>query len=117
MQVSEISFENVSPIDSYGPGFFRVGGEVLRGPVLVTSNMARTWSGLADLAPLLALAGQIDVLVLGLGVEMVARPIDLVNALEAVGIGVELMTSPTACRAYNVLLAEQRRVALAAIPV
>jgi uncharacterized protein len=34
-----------------------------------------------------------------------------------VGVGVEVMNSPSACRAYNVLLAEGRRVALALIPV
>lgn len=117
MEVSEITFANVSPIDSYGPGFFRVAGEVLHGAVLVTSDAARLWQGLEDTAPLLALAGDIDILVLGLGAEMTGRPVGLIAALERADIGVELMSSPTACRAYNVLLAEGRRVALAAIPI
>ncbi len=117
MEVSEITFDNVSPIDSYGPGFFRVASKVLQGAVLVTSDAARIWQGLDDTAPLLALAGKIDILVLGLGAEMTARPVGLIRALEQAEIGVELMTSPTACRAYNVLLAEGRRVALAAVPV
>ena len=38
-------------------------------------------------------------------------------ALEALGLGVEVMSSPAACRTYNVLLSEGRRVALALIPV
>ena len=33
------------------------------------------------------------------------------------GIGVEMMASPQACRSYNVLLGEGRRVALAALAV
>ena len=38
-------------------------------------------------------------------------------ALEAAGAGVELMSTPSACRTYNVLLAEGRRVAAALMPV
>ena len=41
----------------------------------------------------------------------------LQTALETAGIGVELMASPSACRTYNVLLAENRRVAVALIAV
>jgi len=37
--------------------------------------------------------------------------------LEQAGIGVESMASPAACRTYNVLLSEGRRVAVALIPV
>nr|MCU0854979.1 Mth938-like domain-containing protein [Paracoccaceae bacterium] len=33
------------------------------------------------------------------------------------GMGVEAMASPAACRTYNVLLSEGRRVALALLPV
>ncbi|MBT8417844.1 MAG: Mth938-like domain-containing protein, partial [Silicimonas sp.] len=32
-------------------------------------------------------------------------------------IGVDVMASPQACRTYNVLLGEGRRVALAVLPV
>jgi len=38
-------------------------------------------------------------------------------ALEAAGSGAELMSTPSACRTYNVLLAEGRRVAAALMPV
>ena len=39
------------------------------------------------------------------------------EALEEAGLGVEVMASPAACRTYNVLLSEGRRVGLALIPV
>jgi uncharacterized protein len=39
------------------------------------------------------------------------------SRLEAAGPGVELMATPSACRTYNVLLAEGRRVAAALMPV
>ena len=38
-------------------------------------------------------------------------------SLEGAGLGVEVMNSPAACRTYNVLLSEGRRVALAVLPV
>lgn len=117
MEVTEINYPDARPVDAYGPGFFRVDGQVLRGPVLVTADAAVSWGGFHDIAALLALAGQIDVLLLGLGATVVLPPADLRDALEAQGIGVEPMASPTACRSYNVLLAEGRRIALAALPV
>lgn len=117
MQVTEITYQNARPVEGYGPGFFRVAGEVIHGPVLVTATAARSWGGLDDLAALTALAGGIDVLILGTGAQMTLMPKPLRQAVEAAGIGVEPMASPTACRSYNVLLAEGRRIALAALPV
>ncbi len=117
MEVTEIRYENALPVDAYGPGFFRIDEQILRGPVLVTAEAACLWGGLADTASLLALVGKVDVLFLGLGAEILAPPATLCATLEAAGIGVELMASPTACRSYNMLLAEGRRIALAALPV
>ena len=73
--------------------------------------------GLEDLAAPLALAGKIDVLLLGMGAEVAIVPRALREALEAAGIGVEPMNSPAACRTYNVLLGEGRRIAAALLPV
>ncbi|MCW1954481.1 MAG: MTH938/NDUFAF3 family protein, partial [Roseobacter sp.] len=44
-------------------------------------------------------------------------PADMRHKIEQAGMGVEVMNSPSACRTYNVLAAEGRRVALAALPV
>lgn len=117
IRLTEIAFGQARPIDGYGPGFFRVGGEVLHGAVLVTSEGARLWGGFADLAPLVALAGGIDVLLLGTGAAIAHPPADMRTALEAAGIGVEAMASPAAARTYNVLLSEGRRIAAALLPV
>ena len=117
MRMTEMTFPDARPIDGYGPGFFRIGGEVVDGPICVGPAGLTAWSGLGDGAPLLALAGDVDVLFLGTGAEMAAVPAELREALENAGIGVEQMASPTACRAYNITLSEGRRVALAAMPV
>ena len=112
-RLHEVTFDSARPVDGYGPDFFRIGGEVIRGPVLVTAEAARSWGGYDDLAPLLALAGRVDVLLLGTGAAMGRAPGGMVAALDAVGIGVEPMDSAAAARTYNVLLSEGRRVAAA----
>lgn len=117
IRLTEVSFGQARPVDGYGPGFFRVAGTVLHGPVLVTATGAGPWGGYDDLAALMALAGQVDVLLVGTGKVIAHLPDNLRNPLEAAGIGVEAMDSPAAARTYNVLLAEARRVAAALLPV
>lgn len=117
MRLTEITYSEARPIDSYGPGFFRIGGKVLRGPVLITPWDAGAWGGLEDTAAPLAYAGRIDVLFVGMGAEIAHAPADFRAAIEAADIGVEVMNSPAACRTYNVLLSEGRRIAAALLPV
>ncbi|GHF50954.1 Mth938-like domain-containing protein [Seohaeicola zhoushanensis] len=117
MRMSEIDFGAARPVDGYGPGFFRIGGEVLEGAVLTGSFGTSSWGGYDDRAALLALAGQVDVIFVGTGAEVAHLPAALRAALEEAGLGVETMNSPAACRTYNVLVSEGRRVALAALPV
>src|SRR6056297_712614 len=100
MRMTEITLDEATPVDGYGPGFFRVAGQVIEGAVLVTATSVRGWQGYDDPAPLLAHV-----------------PADLRDRLHEAGLGVEAMNSPAACRTYNVLLSEGRRVALAALPV
>ena len=117
MRLTEISYDEARPIEGYGPGFFRIAGQVLRGPCLISPWGAGGWGGLEDSATPLTLAGRIDVLFVGMGAEIAHLPAGFRNAVEAAGIGVEVMNSPAACRTYNVLLGEARRVAVALIPV
>ncbi|WP_028028366.1 Mth938-like domain-containing protein [Gemmobacter nectariphilus] len=117
MKLSEVQFGALVPVDGYGPGFFRVGGAVLHGPVLVRPDGGGAWGGLDDAAALLALAGSVDVIFCGMGAEIAPLPRALREALEAEGLGVEIMATPAACRTYNVCLAEGRRVAAALLPL
>lgn len=117
MRLIEVSYGAALAIEGYGPGFFRIGSHVLQGPTLVTPWDAGGWGGLSDSATPLALAGRIDVLLLGLGPVIAPVPRAFREALEAAGIGVEPMSSPAACRTYNVLLGEGRRIAAALLPV
>ena len=117
MQFHEVNFDGAKPVDGYGPGFFRVGGTVIQGGILLTADKVQSWGGYDDLAPLIALAGKVDVLFVGTGADIAYAPKALTLKLQELGIGVEVMASDTACRTYNVILAEGRRIALAALPV
>jgi uncharacterized protein len=117
MRLTEISYGSAQAIDGYGPGFFRVGGHVLRGACLITPWDAGLWGGFDDTEGPLTLAGRIDVLFVGTGAEIAHPPPAFRTLLEASGIGVEVMNSPAACRTYNVLLSEGRRIAAALLPV
>ncbi len=117
MRMIEMTFPDARPVDGYGPGFFRIGGEVREGPLLAGPGGPLAWAGFDDAEPLLKLADEIDVVFLGTGAEVSHPPSALIQELEAAGLGVETMASPTACRSYNVTLSEGRRVAIAALPV
>lgn len=118
MRLNEVRFGDGMPVDGYGPGFFRVGGKVVTGGLIVAPGRdPAVWGGYDDRAPLLDMSAVVDVLFIGTGAEIAHIPADLRAALEAAGIGVEVMASPAACRTYNVLLSEGRRVGLAVRPV
>jgi uncharacterized protein len=114
-----VDFEGRLPIDGYAPGGFRVGGRVHRGPLALVPEGIVAWGGPPDFGPLVERAAGFDVLLVGTG-AVIAHPEGFATAralLEAVGAGVEFMSTPSACRTYNVLLGEGRRVAAALIPV
>lgn len=117
MRMNEVQFDDSRPVDGYGPGFFRVGGEVLQGGVLLLPSGVGTWTGYDDIAALVRAVPEIDVLLLGTGATITHAPAELRRAVEAAGAGVEAMDSAAACRTYNVLLAEGRRVGAAMLPV
>ncbi len=115
MDFSEVTYEEGVPFEGYGPGFFRLGGEVLEGSLVVHAGGARRWQGYADAEAILALGEAIDFVLIGTGADMTPVPADLRAALEGAGIGVELMSTGSACRTYNVLLGEGRRMAAAVL--
>ncbi|WP_417587550.1 Mth938-like domain-containing protein [Pararhodobacter oceanensis] len=113
MRVTEVDFGNALPIESYGPDFYRLGGEVYPAPTLFAPGHSAAWGGYEDTETLLGLAGQIDVLFIGTGPEITPLPAVFRTTLEEAGLALEIMTSTSACRTYNVLLSEGRRVAVA----
>lgn len=117
MRLNEVVYTDAKPIDGYGPGFFRIGGEVYEGAMVVLPSGLAPWGGYEDAATLTQAADDVDFVFVGTGGEIAHIPADFRASLEEAGIGVEVMASPTACRTYNVLLSEGRRVGLALLPV
>jgi uncharacterized protein len=117
MRLNEVTTYSGLPVEGYGPGFFRIGGEPRQAPLAVMPSGVVAWNGWDDPAPLVERAGEIDVLFLGTGAEIAHPPAAFRAALEDAGIAVELASSPSACRTYNVLLGEGRRVGIALLPV
>ena len=117
MRISEVVFDGRAPIDGYGPGYFRVGGEVHLGGLAMLPDGPEAWAGPPDAALFTARAEEFDVLLIGTGAEIAHPPPQMRAALEASGVRYETMATPAACRTYNVLLGEGRRIAAALVPV
>ena len=113
-------------VESYGEGRFRVTGQVYESPILVFPERTLTWpvirfadASLENLVPVLAAGreGNVELLLFGQGPQMQLVPPALRQGLRAAGVVVEPMDTGAACRTYNVLMAEGRRIAAALIPV
>jgi uncharacterized protein len=103
-------------IERYGPRGFRVSGAIYLGPVLVFPDQTLAWAEAAPteagLAPVMARGG-VELLLLGLGRRMAPVAAELRAGLRASGIALEAMDTGAACRTFNVLVGEDRRVAAA----
>jgi len=110
-------------IESYGADGFRINGERHQGPVIVWPEGVVPWAvsdiasaGIETLDALFAAEPPIEILLIGSGAVFEMAPAALRQALGARSIAVESMDTGAACRTYNVLMAEDRRVAAALIP-
>lgn len=117
MQLNEVTFSGQLPIDAYAAGYFKVEEKAHYGPMLILPSGMAEWAGLEDVNPLLQSKDICDVLLIGMGEILSQLPKDLRKILEENEIPFEIMSSPSACRTYNVLLSEGRRVGIAALPV
>ncbi len=104
---------------SHGTGYVKVNGERFEHSIVVTPEQVLTdWSA-PDFAALneghfaYILALKPEVLILGTGSQLRFPAPRLYRMLTAAGIGVECMDTPAACRTFNILMAEGRKVAAA----
>ena len=120
MRMIEIDYEAQPPIDGYGPDGFRVAGEWHDGALILLADGPHAMAGAPTVqtcAAVLEAADDLDLVIIGQGADIAPIPRDLRQALEAAGIGIEIMATPSACRTYNVLLTEDRRVGAVLVPV
>lgn len=69
------------------------------------------------LEPIVSADPSVDILLIGCGPKFLMPPKVLREELRAAGISMEWMDTGAACRTFNVLLSEERRVAAALIAV
>lgn len=122
MKLTIDSRTDINLVRSYAPGEVRIGDALLRTPVLVSATAIVTdWpvhsiAALDEelLAPLLALEPQ--VVIIGMPAPVSWPPAAVRAHLGRHRVGLEVMEFGAACRTFNVLAQEDRRVVLALLP-
>lgn len=110
---------NVNLITGLDVGTVRIGSETIPAGLIVTPReLIRDWGPAAGapleeshLKPLLDLGPEL--ILLGTGARQCFPGVAIMAAISSRGIGFEAMDSAAACRTYNVLVHEERRVVLA----
>ena len=106
-------------VRAWEPGRLRITDRWFAGNVIVSADrIIEGWTNalphaltIADLEPALAL--EPTIIVLGTGTEQLLPDVELMADLAARSVGLEIMNTPAACRTFNVLLQEHRRVVAA----
>ena len=111
-------------IDAYGDGGFRFAGMSHRGSLLCFPDGIWAWPvhGVSDvtestLRAALDRAGRLDFFLLGTGPDPWPLPETLRGLFREASLSVDSMTTGSAVRTYNILLAENRRVGAGLIAV
>lgn len=100
----------------------RVGDEWYQGPLILSAEaLISNWGveGINDideaaLGPVFEL--EPEIVLLGTGDRQIFLPAELMMVFYSRGIGAEVMATPAACRTFNVLVSEERRVVAALLP-
>jgi uncharacterized protein len=107
-------------IEAYGGGGFRISKQVWTGSVLVFVDRTLGWPprcaediDVEDLARATAVEPPLEIILLGWGAALTALPLPLRGRLGDAGPVIDAMETGAACRTFNVLAAEDRRVAAA----
>ena len=111
-------------IDAYGNSGFRFAEMSHRGSILCLPSGMHAWrvNGPEDLsldafAPVLEVADDLDILLIGMGNAFVPLPREVKAAFRERGIVAEPGSTGAMARTYNVLFAEERAVGAALIAV
>jgi uncharacterized protein len=101
---------------AHGAGYVQVNELRYEQPIIVTPDQvlkdwpARSFATLTEEDFSHFLAYKPEVVILGTGEQHRFAHPQLYRALTAAGIGVECMSTPAACRTYNILSVEDRKV-------
>jgi uncharacterized protein len=120
MQLAPDTHGQANRITGYAPGQLRLRDRLLTASAIVTAAEVLPWPVASAealtpelLEPVLAL--KVEVVLLATGMRQVWPPPAVLAHLAARGVGLEVMDLGAACRTFNLLVGDQRPVALAAI--
>lgn len=114
---------NVNVIRAYAPGCINVNDVLLQSSFILTPDRVLenwppqrfediTWEYLETV-----LALNPEILVIGTGADLHFLDPRLIEAIQQRGIGLEVLDTAAACRTYNVLISENRKVAAALLMI
>ena len=120
MKLTDDTLAGINLVRAHAPGEIRVGEIVIRESCLLSADRLGSWrpQTLEELTPedlQSVFEFNPEIVVLGTGTKQKFPDARLLGAVLAKGIGCEVMNTAAACRTYNVLVSEDRRVVAALI--
>ena len=120
LDLSPVNIEGRNIIQSYGNGKFQISDKEYDHSVLVFPDQIIPWSPIDtnnlivdDFEKVLTVEPIVELLLLGCGKTTWFLPLPLRDELKEMGLVLEPMDTGAACRTFNVLLGEDRRIAAA----
>jgi uncharacterized protein len=116
MRFAQDSSSATHLIRAYGGGEVRIDDEIYRETVIVSASAVftlpalRAMNDLPGLDPSIIFSLDPEVVLLGTGQRQIFPAASFRSQFVSAGIGVEIMDTGAACRTFNVLVAERRRV-------
>ena len=122
MEITPLVPENRQIVQSYGSGRFKVSQIEHQGSIIVLPSRSLSWAvdvfediNLQNLNPVFEEEPRIEILLIGCGQMMQLLPQDLSETCRQKELAIDAMDTGAACRTYNILAAEGRRVAAALV--
>lgn len=124
MDITPLVKSDINIIQSYKDGVFKISGRKYEEAVLVApfEITQLPFSSVENLKPsdfdmFEEMKNDVDVILFGTGTTQEFFSPEIMKSLDARGIHIDVMDTGAACRTYNVLITEGRRVVAALMPV
>ena len=120
MKLHQARAEGRNLFTGYGPGYVSINGTPRHASTVVLGDRILDWevdafAGLTEAVFGRLAALPVEIVLLGTGASLRFPHPRLTQPLRDAGIGLEVMDTSAACRTYNILLGEDRRVAAAVL--
>ena len=118
MDITPIMSESAKRIERYGDGAFVVSGEEFKGNIFITPEHVELWTAPvaedlsdASISQLVEAAKDVDILLYGAGAQMPFVTPTVRAKFKDHDMVLDVIDTGAACRTFNILMNEERRVA------